>query len=168
MKLETFDDLYVDHLRDLYSAEMQLTKALPKLAKAAASPELQNAFREHLEQTEEHVTRLKSLFEKRKLQPSGKDCKAMEGLIKEGEEFIKEHGRAAPAVLDAGLIASAQKVEHYEIASYGTARSFAKLLGDDTAAKLLQKSLDEEGECDKELTSISESINVEAVETVKT
>lgn len=165
MKLRTLKDLLVDQLKDLYDAEEQLTKALPKLAKAATSPELREAFQHHFGETEGHVKRLKQVFTQLGSKAEAKHCKAMEGLIKEGEEILKQKSSANPAVLDAGLIAAAQKVEHYEIGSYGTARSFAKLLGEDEAAELLQETLDEEGEADKTLTSIAEnSINVEAAE----
>jgi ferritin-like metal-binding protein YciE len=162
MKLDSLQKLYVEELRDLYSAENQILKALPKMAKAASSPELKQAFEEHLEQTKGQVDRLERIFEKLGKSPKGKKCKAMEGLVEEGAELMKED--ADPAVLDAGLIAAAQRVEHYEIAGYGTVRTYANMLEDQDAADLLQETLDEEGETDKKLTSLAESlINVEAM-----
>ena len=161
MKLDSLETLYVEELRDLYNAENQLLKALPKMAKAASSPELQQAFEEHLDQTQEHVDRLEEIFDKLGQSPKGKKCKAMEGLIEEGSEILEEEGD--PSVIDAGIIAAAQKVEHYEIASYGTVRAFANMLGEEDAAELLQQTLDEEGEADKRLTELAEEIvNVEA------
>jgi ferritin-like metal-binding protein YciE len=161
MKLNSLETLYVEELRDLYNAENQLLKALPKMAKAASSPELKQAFEEHLEQTQEHVDRLDEIFDKLGQSPKGKKCKAMEGLIEEGSEILEEEGD--PSVIDAGIIAAAQKVEHYEIASYGTVRTFANILGEEDAAELLQQTLDEEGETDKRLTELAEEIvNVEA------
>ena len=163
MKLESLHDLYVEELKDLYSAENQLLKALPKMAKAASSSELRVAFEEHLEQTRGQVERLESIFKKLEASPKGKKCKAMEGLIEEGNEVMTEE--AEPAVRDAALIAAAQRVEHYEMAGYGCVRTYARLLGDKDAANLLQKTLDEEGAADKKLTELAEStINVEANE----
>jgi ferritin-like metal-binding protein YciE len=161
MKLDSLQTLYVEELRDLYNAENQLLKALPKMAKQASAPELKQAFKDHLEQTEEHVERLEEIFEKLDKNPAGKTCKAMKGLIEEGSEIMEEKGE--DSVLDAGLIAAAQKVEHYEIASYGTVRAFANMLGEEDAAELLQETLDEEGETDKRLSELAEEIvNVEA------
>ena len=161
-KLQTFEDLFIDQLRDLYSAETQIVKALPKMAKAASSDELQGAFDEHLEQTEGHVERLEEIFDRIGVKPKGKKCEAMEGLLDEGKEIMKLD--AEPHVRDAALIAGAQRVEHYEMAGYGCARTFARLLGDTESADLLQQTLDEEGEADKKLTQIAESsINVEAM-----
>ena len=161
MKLESLRELLVDELKDLYSAENQLVKALPKMAKAAASPELKAAFEEHLEETKGQVDRLVTIFEQLEGSPKGKKCKAMEGLIEEGSEFIEAEGE--DSVKDAALICAAQKVEHYEIASYGCARTFATLLGLDKIADLLQETLDEEGNVDKKLTELAETvINVEA------
>jgi ferritin-like metal-binding protein YciE len=157
MKLQTLEDLFVDELKDLYSAENQIVKALPKLVKAASSEELQEAFREHLEQTKTHVERLEQIFDDLDLKPRGKKCKGMEGLLEEGEEFIKAND-ADDSVRDAGLIAAAQRVEHYEIAAYGCACSFAKKLGNESAATRLHQTLDEEAETDKKLTSLAESI----------
>jgi ferritin-like metal-binding protein YciE len=161
MKLNSLETLYVEELRDLYNAENQLLKALPKMARAASSPELKQAFEEHLDQTQEHVDRLEEIFDKLGQSPKGKKCKAMEGLIEEGSEILEEEGENS--VIDAGIIAAAQKVEHYEIASYGTVRAFANMLGEEDAAELLQQTLDEEGETDKRLTELAEEIvNVEA------
>ena len=161
MKLESLETLYIEELRDIYNAENQLLKALPKMAKAAASEELKQAFEEHLQQTEGHIERLDEIFEKLDKKPTGKTCKAMKGLVEEGSEIMKEEGE--DHVLDAGLIAAAQKVEHYEIASYGTVRTWAEMLGEEDAAELLQQTLDEEGETDKRLTELAEEIvNVEA------
>lgn len=161
MKLDSLETLYVEELRDIYNAENQLLKALPKMAKAASAPELKQGFEDHLEQTKEHVARLEEIFEKLDKKPSGKICHGMKGLIEEGSEIMKHDGE--DVVLDAGLIAAAQKVEHYEIASYGTVRTWAEMLGEDDAAELLQQTLDEEGETDKRLTELAEEIvNVEA------
>ena len=128
MKLESLQDLYVEELKDLYSAENQLLKALPKMAKAASSPVLRTAFEDHLEETRGQVERLESIFKKLDANPKGKKCKAMEGLIEEGNEVMTEE--AEPAVRDAALIAAAQRVEHYEMAGYGCVRTYARLLGD--------------------------------------
>ena len=161
MKLESLETLYVEELRDIYNAENQLLKALPKMAKAASSEELKQAFEDHLEQTRQQVERLDEIFEKLDKKPTGKTCHAMKGLVEEGSEIIKEDGE--DHIIDAGLIAAAQKVEHYEIASYGTVRTWAEMLGEDDAAELLQQTLDEEGETDKRLTELAEEIiNVEA------
>lgn len=159
MKLKSLQDLFADEIKDLYSAETQIVKALPKMAKAASSSELKEAFEEHLEQTKEHVERLEEICEKLDLNPKGKKCKAMQGLIEEGVEIISEGGE--PMVLDAALIAAAQRVEHYEMAGYGCARTFANQLGHEDVAAILQQTLDEEGEADKKLTQIAESeVNV--------
>jgi ferritin-like metal-binding protein YciE len=163
MALESLHDLYVEELRDLYNAENQLLKALPKMAKAASDPTLRAAFEEHLEVTRGQVDRLDRIFKRLGERATGKKCAAMEGLIEEGKEMMEED--APPAVLDAALISAAQKVEHYEIASYGCVRTYARLLGYDDAARLLQETLDEEGDADKKLTELAESvINVEAEE----
>ena len=160
-KMSTLEDLFVDLLKDLYSAEKQLVKALPKLAKNAQAPDLQRAFQEHLRQTENHVERIDRIFSDLEGSPRGKKCVGMEGLIEEGNELLQED--AEPEVLDAGLIAAAQKVEHYEIASYGTARAWAERLGYDKAAQLLQQTLEEESMANEKLTRIAEShINMEA------
>ena len=160
-KITSLEEVFVDQLKDLYSCESQLIKALPKMAKAAASPELKAAFEEHLEETKGQVDRLVTIFEQLEGSPKGKKCKAMEGLVEEGSEFIDADGE--DSVKDAALICAAQKVEHYEIASYGCARTFATLLGLDEVAELLQETLDEEGSADKKLTELAETvINVEA------
>jgi len=160
MKLESLNDVFTDLIRDLYNAETQLVKALPKMAKAASSEELRTAFEDHLEETEGQVQRLEQICEDLGIRPKGKTCKAMKGLIEEGSEVIEASGE--PAAKDAALIAAAQKVEHYEIAGYGTARTFAQLLGEDEAAKLLDETIAEEGAADKKLTTIAEGINSEA------
>src|ERR1041385_4124046 len=162
MKLDTLKKLYLEELRDVYNAEQQLVKALPKMAKGASSDELKQAFEDHLEQTETHVERLEEIFKGLDESPKGKTCKAMKGLVEEGSEILEEEGE--DSVLDAGIIAAAQKVEHYEIASYGTVRTFAQLLGEDEAAELLQETLDEEGEADKLLNQLAQEIvNPEAL-----
>src|SRR5215213_2282982 len=161
MKIETLRDLYVEQLRDLYSAENQLVKALPKMAKGASHPQLQRAFTEHLAQTEQHVQRLDQIFKQLNISSKGPACKGMEGLISEGEEMIKMKGDSA--AIDAGLIAAAQRVEHYEIAGYGCVRTYARLLGDFTSERVLQQTLDEEGATDQKLTQLAETvINLEA------
>ena len=163
MKLKNLHDLFVDELKDLYSAENQIIKALPKMIKAATSTELASAFKDHLAVTKEQVTRLEKVFKMIDASPKGKKCKAMAGLLEEGADLMSED--AEPTVMDAGLIAAAQRVEHYEMAGYGCVRTFAKLLGFDEAAELLQETLDEEGDADKKLTELAESvINVEAME----
>jgi ferritin-like metal-binding protein YciE len=162
MKLKTLHDLYVEELKDLYSAEQQILKALPKMAKAAASSELADAFQEHLKVTQGHVERLDKIFEMLEISPKGKKCKAMDGLLEEGKELMNED--ADPSVMDAALIAAAQRVEHYEMAGYGCVRTFARHLGYDEAAELLQETLAEESEADKKLTELAESaVNVEAM-----
>jgi len=161
MSLDSLHELYVEELKDLYNAENQLLKALPKMVKAATHPELKNAFKEHLEVTRNQIVRLETIFEKLEESPKGKKCKAMEGLIAEASDTIAEEGVAA--VKDAALIASAQRVEHYEMAGYGCARTFAKLLGYDDAVVLLQATLDEEGAANKALTELAETIiNIDA------
>ena len=162
MKLNTLQKLYTEELRDLYNAENQLLKALPKMAKAASSEELKGAFEKHLEQTKGHVERLEQVFKELDESPKGKTCRAMKGLIQEGSELLEQDGDES--VRDAGIIVAAQKVEHYEIAGYGSARTFAHLLGQNKAAELLQNTLDEESETDELLTRLAESvINPEAV-----
>ena len=160
MKLNTLHDLFVGELKDLYSAETQLTKALPKMAKAAKSEELRNAFKEHLEETKNQIARLETVFKELEMTPKGKKCKAMAGLVEEGKEMMEMEGE--DAVKDAALIAAAQRVEHYEIAGYGTVRTYAQLLGLDDIANLLQETLDEEAATDEKLTELAQSINVEA------
>jgi ferritin-like metal-binding protein YciE len=159
MKVESLQDLYVEQLRDLYDAENQLIKALPKMAKAASSPELRNAFEEHLEQTKEQAQRIETIFEGMGEKAKGQKCKAMEGLVKEGSEVIEED--MPEGVKDAALIAAAQRVEHYEIAGYGCVRTYANLLGESDAASLLEQTLDEEKEADELLGGIAEKVNVE-------
>ncbi len=154
-KLDSLQDLLVEELQDLYDAEQQLTEALPKMAKAAKNAQLQKAFNAHLTETEEHVRRLEQAFEALGEKAKRKTCKAMKGLVAEGSEVIEED--AVPEVKDAALIAAAQRVEHYEMAGYGAARTFAKTLGENEVAELLQTTLDEEGEADKKLTKIAES-----------
>lgn len=161
MELQTLEDLYVDELKDLYSAENQLLKALPRMAKAANNRELKRAFTLHEKQTRQQVKRLERVCRELGVTPRGKKCVGMEGLIEEGKELMKE--RPDPDVLDAGLIAKAQHIEHYEMAGYGCVRTYARLLGYEDQARLLQETLDEEGETDKLLTQLAETgINVEA------
>jgi ferritin-like metal-binding protein YciE len=160
MELTNLADLYVDELKDLWSAENQILKALPKMIKAASAQPLKRAFRDHEQQTKEHVRRLERIFSSLDASPRGKKCVGMEGLLKEGSELIQE--KPDPDVLDAGLISAAQHVEHYEMAGYGTVRTWARLLGHDEHAQLLQQTLNEEGDTDKALTKLSETINVEA------
>ena len=162
MKLDTIEKLYISELRDLYSAENQLLKALPKMAKAASSQELKDAFEKHLEQTKGHVERLEQIFQQLNESPKGKTCRGMKGVIEEGSEILKEDGE--DSVLDAGIIVAAQKVEHYEIANYGSVRTFANLLGKDDVAGLLQSTLDEESETNEILNRLAESVvNPEAL-----
>jgi ferritin-like metal-binding protein YciE len=162
MKLDNLRKLFVEELRDLYSAENQLVKALPKMATGASSEELKQALEDHLEQTQGHVERLEEIFEQLDETPKGKTCKAMKGLVEEGSEILEEDGE--DSVVDAGIIAAAQKVEHYEIASYGTVRTWAGLLGENEAAELLQETLDEEGEANKLLNKLAQDIvNPEAL-----
>ena len=160
MKLESLKDLYIHELKDLYSAENQIIKALPKMAEAATDSKLVAGFKKHLEETKEHASRLENILKSHDESARGPKCKGMEGVIKEGAEMIEED--AEDEVRDAGLISAAQRVEHYEMAGYGTARTYAQLLGDNQGATLLQKTLDEEGATDKKLTQLAESINVAA------
>jgi len=161
MEMETLRDLYIDELKDLYSAENQLVKALPKMAKNATNMDLKQAFTDHLEQTKGHVSRLEQIFEMLEASPRGKKCVGMEGLIEEAKELLEED--ADEGVLDAGLISKAQHVEHYEMAGYGTVRTYAIMLGETEQAELLQETLDEEGEANKLLTQLAESsVNIEA------
>ena len=163
MEMESLRELYVDELKDLWSAENQITKALPKMTKAATNPKLKRAFNTHLKQTERHIKRLERIFKELDESPRGKKCVGMEGLIKEGQELIKEKPEAE--VLDAGLIAAAQHVEHYEMAGYGCVRTWARQMGEDRQAELLQETLDEEEQTDRLLSELAESeINVEAEE----
>ncbi|HWL07441.1 MAG TPA: ferritin-like domain-containing protein [Planctomicrobium sp.] len=162
MALQTLEDAFIDELRDILSAEKQLVKALPKMAKGAGSKELRMAIEQHLEETKVHVERLEAVFESLELTPRAKKCEAMEGLLEEGASLLEEN--AAEEVLDALIIAAAQKVEHYEIATYGTLCTWAKLLAYDTALDLLKQTLNEEEETDQKLTDLAMQINQEALE----
>jgi len=162
MANEGLRDLYIDELKDLYNAENQLVKALPKMAKAASSDELKQGFEEHLEQTRGHVQRLEKIFKSLEESPKGKKCAGMEGLVKEGSEVMEEDFEGA--LMDAALIGAAQRVEHYEIAAYGTASEFAKLLGESEHATLLEDTLQEEKETDDKLTALAKEINPQANE----
>jgi len=160
--METLEKLYINELRDLYSAENQLLKALPKMAKGASSAELKEAFENHLAETETHVERLEQIFKNLEENPKGKTCHGMKGLIEEGSEILEEEGEES--VLDAGIIVAAQKVEHYEMAGYGSVRTFAQLLGQEEAAQLLQTTLDEESKANELLNQLAETtVNAEAV-----
>ena len=162
MALESLQDLYLEQLRDLHSAETQIIEALPKMIEKTSHPELRQAFELHLRQTQEQLRRLKQIGEKAGQELSGHTCKGVEGLLEEGEELMKE--RADSDVLDAALISAAQRVEHYEIAGYGCARTYAQLLGLNDDAQILQRTLDEEGDTDHLLTTLAERvINVEAL-----
>ena len=155
-------DLFEDQIKDLYSAENQIIKALPKMAKNASNPQLRTAFERHLEETRNQLTRLEQIAEELDFSPKGKKCAGMEGLIEEGKDVMSEFEEDT---LDAGIIGAAQKVEHYEITAYGTARAHAELLGYTKAARLLQQTLDEEGRTDKKLSQLAENIvNVEALQ----
>src|ERR1700730_14092878 len=157
---EGLKELYIDELKDLYSAESQLVKALPKMAKAASFDELRHGFEEHLEQTKGHVQRLEKIFQALGESPKGKKCKGMEGLIEEGSEVMEEDYEGS--VLDAALIGAAQRVEHYEIAGYGTVRSMAETLGESDHVSLLEETLEEEKAADEKLTELAEQINAQA------
>ncbi len=163
-ELNSFKDLFVNHIEDLYDAEKRLVDALPKMADAANSSQLKQALRQHLTETQGHVSRLETIFRELNLDPKRETCQAMKGLIAEGEEMIKAKGD--PDVKDAAIIAAAQRVEHYEISGYGTARAFAKRLGMTQAANLLQQTLSEEEAADRKLNTIAESsVNVQAAAT---
>lgn len=163
MEMNHLQELLIEDLKDLYNAEQQLLKAMPKMVKKASHPDLKEAFEMHLKETQGQVKRLEQVFDALGAKAKGKTCHAMKGLIEEATELMGED--AEPDVLDAGLIGAAQKVEHYEIASYGTARTYARLLGNEQAARLLQQTLDEEGNTDKKLTALAESsINIEAAD----
>jgi ferritin-like metal-binding protein YciE len=160
-RLEKLQDLYVHELKDIYSAEKQITKALPKLIKKASSPELKKSFEQHLKQTEGQINRLEEIFERLDESSSGQKCAGMEGLLKEGEELLKED--ANPQVMDAGIIVNAQKVEHYEIAAYGSLCTFAEQLGFEDDLELLKQTIEEEESTDEKLTELAEAgINEEA------
>jgi ferritin-like metal-binding protein YciE len=154
MKINDLHELYIDQLKDLYSAEKQIIQALPKMMKAAQSTDLRQAFEDHLAVTKQQLERLDRVFEKMGATPGRKKCVGMEGVLKEADEFLGQS--VSPDVMDAGLIANAQRVEHYEIAAYGTVRTFANMMGDNEAAQMLQQTLNEEGETDKKLTQIAE------------
>lgn len=154
MKIKTLEDLYVDELKDLYNAEQQVMRSLPKMAKAAESEELRSAFEQHLEETKTQVRRLEEIFNELGMSPKGKKCLGMEGLIAEGQEIMSE--ASDPTVKDAGIISAAQHVEHYEIAGYGCARTFARTLGHNHHVELLQETLQEESKTDELLTQIAE------------
>lgn len=156
MELATLKDLYIHELKDLYSAENQLIKALPKMAKAAKNRQLAAGFTQHLEQTKKHAQRLEQILKGQGASTRGPKCEGMEGLIAEGDKMAKEDAEAE--VRDAGLIAAAQRVEHYEIAGYGCARTYASLLRDTKEARLLETTLREEGATDKKLTKLAKSV----------
>ncbi len=162
MAIRTFEDLLIDELKDLYDAEHQLTKALPKMAKAATSSDLKTAFESHLKQTEGHIKRLEQVFEGLGKKATRKTCAAMKGLVEEGSQTIEEE--MDPEVKDAALIGAAQRVEHYEMAGYGTVRTFAHLLGHHDLEAILQSTLDEEGTADHKLTDIASKLNVKAIQ----
>jgi len=160
MEMDALRDLYVEELKDLYSAEKQLVRALPKMAKNATDPDLKEAFENHLAETEGHVARLEKIFESLESSPRGKKCVGMEGLIEEANELLEED--AEDAVVDAGLISKAQHVEHYEMAGYGTVRTWAEILGEERHVELLQQTLDEEKNADALLSQLSQTVNVAA------
>jgi ferritin-like metal-binding protein YciE len=161
MEHEALKELYIDELKDIYNAENQLVKALPKMAKAATSEDLSSGFEAHLEQTRGHIQRLEQIFKALDEKPTGKKCKGMEGLIAEGQEMMGEDFE--DDLMDAALISAAQRVEHYEIAAYGTVRTYAELLGEDEAVQLLEQTLEEEKETDQKLTDLASEINVKAM-----
>jgi ferritin-like metal-binding protein YciE len=165
VKANSLQELYIEQLQDLYSAENQIIKALPTMIESAQSDELRNALNEHLEVTRNQAARLEQIFEKLGEEPGGEKCKGMEGVLKEGSDVLKE---VSEEVMDAAIIASAQRVEHYEMAGYGTARTYAELLGDDDAAALLDQTLSEEKEADETLSGLAEELNVEALEAGQT
>ena len=160
MRKDSLRQLYIDELKDLYSAETQMVKALPKMAKASSNAELRQGFEEHLRQTSEHVSRLEQIFDMLGEKPTGKKCLGMDGLIKEGAETMQEDYE--DAVMDAALIGAAQRVEHYEIAGYGTVRAFAELLGQSEHVSLIEQTLQEEKQTDDKLTQLAEQINAKA------
>lgn len=160
MKLENLQSLFVEQLRDLYDGEKQITKALPKLIEKANNPELKDALQEHLDVTNEQITRLDQIFQMLGEKASGETCKGMKGVLAEGDSVVGD--AEDNSVRDASIIASAQRVEHYEIAGYGTVRTYAKLLGKNDIANLLEQTLQEEKEADQTLSEIAESVNVEA------
>jgi ferritin-like metal-binding protein YciE len=165
MQKDSLQELYIDELRDLYNAETQLVRALPKMAKASSSDQLREAFENHLRETSEHVSRLEEIFEQLEEKPSGKKCRGMEGLVKEGAETMEEE--YGDNVMDAAIIGAAQRVEHYEMAGYGTVRAMAELLGRNQDVSLLEQTLEEEKQADKKLTELSRDINPKAAEADK-
>jgi ferritin-like metal-binding protein YciE len=166
VKVNSLQELYLEELKDTYDAEKQIIKALPKMVKASSAPQLQKAFAEHLEQTKGHIQRLEQIFKGLGEEPKAKKCDGMKGILEEGEDVVSEDSEGA--VRDAGLIAGAQRVEHYEMAAYGSLRTWAQQLGDEQAAQLLEKTLDEEKEADQKLSQIAESnVNTEAAGSVK-
>ena len=160
MEMESLRDLFVEELKDLYSAENQILKALPKMIKKASSRELKSGFEQHLKETQGHVERLDKIFQELDESPRGKKCKGMEGIIADGKEWMSQD--APPEVMDAGLISAAQHVEHYEIAGYGSVRTYAELLGHSNLVDLLQSTLDEEKATDEKLSQVAGNINVQA------
>lgn len=162
MQKDSLRELYLDELRDLYNAETQLVKALPKMAKAASNDQLREAFEDHLRQTSEHVSRLEQIFDQLDEKPSGKKCLGMEGLVKEGSETMGED--YTEAVMDAAIIGAAQRVEHYEMAGYGTVRALAEVLGENDHISLLEQTLEEEKQADEKLTELAQKIAPQAVE----
>jgi ferritin-like metal-binding protein YciE len=165
MNIESMQDLFLEQIQDLYDAEQRLTKALPEMADATSSPELRNAFEKHLGETEQHVMRLEQIFREMGRDPKATTCDAMKGLIKEGDSMVSDTDPSS--IRDAGLIAAANRVEHYEIAAYGSARTFARHLGMQRAVSLLEQTLQEEKAADRKLTEIAESmVNSEATQTV--
>lgn len=162
MRKDSLRQLYIDELKDLYSAETQLVKALPKMAKASSNTELRQAFEEHLRQTAEQVSRLEQIFDTLQEKPTGKKCLGMEGLVKEGADTMQE--KYSEEVMDAAVIGAAQRVEHYEIAAYGTVREFAELLGEEDHVSLIEQTLQEEKQADEKLTRLAETVNSQASE----
>ncbi|HZP24673.1 MAG TPA: ferritin-like domain-containing protein [Terriglobales bacterium] len=160
MRMDNLQQLFIKELRDLYDAENQITQALPKLIDAAHHPELKSALREHLQVTKQQISRLDQIFQRLNQKATGESCKGMKGVIKEGDEIVSSGGD--PSTVDAGIISAAQRVEHYEMAGYGTVRTYAQLLGQQEMARLLQQTLDEEAEADEKLSQIARSVNVEA------
>jgi len=165
MEMETLKDLFVEQLKDIYYAENRILEFLPRMTEAVSSPKVKKAFECHSDQTKEHICRLEKIFDIMSLEPEKKKCEAIEGIIKEGNGLLEKKNEIDPDVLDAGLIASAQRIEHYEIAAYGTMRRFAKRIGKEEAADLLEESLDEEYDADRKLTRIAEdTVNIKAAD----
>lgn len=162
MQKDSLRQLYVNELKDIYNAETQLVKMLPKMAKASSNAELRQGFEEHLRQTSEHVSRLEQIFDMLGEKPTGKKCLGMDGLMKEGAEVLSEDYE--DAVMDAAIIGAGQRVEHYEIAAYGTVRTFAEILGENEHVSLLEQTLEEEKQTDEKLTQLAEEINSQAAQ----